>query len=251
MKEEEILDFITNFGKIFLECGAETYRVEDTVSRILSSFNLYDFEVFATSTGIFVSIGKHTKIRRVKTRKMDISKIIYINEISREIVSKEINFDEARLQIKCTVSYVYNSIVRVILEGFGCFFIALLLKGTIKDAIGAFIVGALLNLTIRYLNSKKTTPFLTTCVGGALIAFVTLILINIGIGYLDNIIIASVMPLVPGVTFTNAIRDIFEGDYISGGSRLFEAIVIGINIATGVGIVLSIWISIFDNFYIW
>ena len=58
------------------------------------------------------------------------------------------------------------------------------------------------------------------------------------------------MPLVPGVCFTNAIRDIFEGDYISGGSRIFEAIVIAVSISIGVGAVLLAWLNIFGSFVI-
>ena len=83
------------------------------------------------------------------------------------------------------------------------------------------------------------------------VAIITLVNLNLGIGKdVNNVIISAVMPLVPGVCFTNAIRDIFEGDYISGGSRIFEAIVIAVSIAIGVGAVLLIWLKIFDSFLI-
>ena len=44
------------------------------------------------------------------------------------------------------------------------------------------------------------------------------------------------MPLVPGVSFTNAIRDIAAGNYISGLVRLVDAIVVALGIAIGVGV---------------
>ncbi len=43
------------------------------------------------------------------------------------------------------------------------------------------------------------------------------------------------MPLVPGVPFTNAIRDIADGDYISGSVRMLDALLIFFCIAIGVG----------------
>ena len=47
------------------------------------------------------------------------------------------------------------------------------------------------------------------------------------------------MPLVPGLAITNAIRDIIAGDYLSGGARLFDAVVVAL--ATGAGSVMYIF----------
>lgn len=43
------------------------------------------------------------------------------------------------------------------------------------------------------------------------------------IGNLDSIIVAAIMPLVPGVAITNAVFDTLHGDYISGTARMMEA----------------------------
>ena len=127
----------------------------------------------------------------------------------------------------------------------------MLFKGTISDAISAFIVGFLLNIFTTFLSKQTISNFLQICLGGFFVAIVSLINLNIGIGKdVNNVIISSVMPLVPGVCFTNAIRDIFEGDYISGGSRMFEALVIAISIAIGVGTILLTWLNIFGSFVI-
>jgi uncharacterized membrane protein YjjP (DUF1212 family) len=60
----------------------------------------------------------------------------------------------------------------------------------------------------------------------------------IGIGVLDRVLIGCLMPLVPGVSFTNAIRDIAAGNYISGLVRLVDAIVVALGIAIGVGVTI-------------
>ncbi|HBF64881.1 MAG TPA: hypothetical protein DDW34_02910 [Clostridium sp.] len=49
------------------------------------------------------------------------------------------------------------------------------------------------------------------------------------------IIIGSIMPMLPGMTMTNSIRDIMEGHYISGTSKMAEALLIAFAIAGGVG----------------
>ena len=51
----------------------------------------------------------------------------------------------------------------------------------------------------------------------------------------DVLIISSIMPLVPGVIFTTAIRDTLNGDYTSGSARMLEAVVTSLAVAAGVG----------------
>ena len=52
---------------------------------------------------------------------------------------------------------------------------------------------------------------------------------------MDTVIISGIMPLVPGVAITNAIRDTLRGDYISGGARVLEAFVTAASVAIGIG----------------
>ena len=58
---------------------------------------------------------------------------------------------------------------------------------------------------------------------------------------LSNIIIGCIMPLIPGVLFVNAIRDIAGSDFISGIVKLLDALLVFVYIAVGVGFVLSIY----------
>ena len=47
------------------------------------------------------------------------------------------------------------------------------------------------------------------------------------------------MNLVPGVPFTNALRDIIAGDLIAGLTRLTEALLTALAMALGAGIVMT------------
>lgn len=61
-----------------------------------------------------------------------------------------------------------------------------------------------------------------------------------GIGHhLDKVIIGSIIPLVPGVNFTNAIRDIADQDYIAGSVRMLDALLVTFCIALGVGLIIT------------
>ena len=56
----------------------------------------------------------------------------------------------------------------------------------------------------------------------------------------DKVIVGAIMPFVPGLSFTNGIRDFLSGDLISGNSRIAEAVMIGSSVALGVGVVLKL-----------
>ena len=58
--------------------------------------------------------------------------------------------------------------------------------------------------------------------------------------HLNYMIIGSIMPLIPGVAFTNAIRDMADEDYISGSVRMLDALLCFLCIAIGVGIGITI-----------
>ena len=70
---------------------------------------------------------------------------------------------------------------------------------------------------------------------------VCMILHKLGMGVnLDLMVIGSIIPLVPGVAFTNAIRDIADENYIAGSVRMMDALLVFFCIAMGVGLVYTI-----------
>ena len=77
--------------------------------------------------------------------------------------------------------------------------------------------------------------------GGSLVTIICSLMYLSGAGeHLNYMVIGSIMPLVPGVPFTNAIRDIADGDYISGSVRMLDALLIFFCIAIGVGVGFSV-----------
>lgn len=75
-----------------------------------------------------------------------------------------------------------------------------------------------------------------------LIGMIAYLFIVTGLGAeLDKIIIGSVMPLVPGLLITNAVRDLIAGHLVSGISKGAEAFLTAFAIGTGVAVVLAIF----------
>ena len=245
-------------GEIMLSSGAETYRVEDTMLRILRKCDFEDVESFATSTGIFASAAGVdgsviTMVRRVKTRSNNFHKIACVNEVSRKFVDGKLDIVEAAQNIEAIKNMRPNPAwLRVVGAAVAAFCFAAMLGGSWEDALNAFAAAFLMQIPYSFLESKNIAAVLRNICGGAFAALFAMILLNIGLGgNINSIIIGAIMPLVPGLSLTNAIRDILEGDFISGSARILDAILIAIAIATGVGTIMNLWYNVFGGVMIW
>lgn len=99
-----ILELSSFAGKMLLESGAETYRVEQTVQYICSSYGLGHCECFATPTTIMISVmgenGEvHSVVRRITRRSVNLRKVELINDFSRNIGKESTSFDVIKEQL--------------------------------------------------------------------------------------------------------------------------------------------------------
>ena len=102
------------------------------------------------------------------------------------------------------------------------------------------LCGVALGGCLTFMDWLGANLFFKTIAGGAVSALLALLLTGVDLGQnSDFIIIGALMALVPGLIFTNAIRDIMAGDMVSGITKAAEALLIGVAIALGTGFVLS------------
>ena len=102
------------------------------------------------------------------------------------------------------------------------------------DFCASVLIGVLLKyveLFFKRLNIYNFFVVLLCSAVGGLLAF---LLVKAGLGHhADKISIGNIMLLIPGVAMTNAIRDMFQGDTISGLLRFSEALLIAVCVAFG------------------
>lgn len=249
MDLNKLLNISTLAGKIMLESGAETYRVEETIVRIGLSFGVDDAESFVTPTGIITSLTKDSKtvtlVRRITSRGVDLNKIDLINNLSRQVQAQSMTVDELNTElINISQSDRYSAALTLFSScaAAGCF--ALMFGGNIKDFFAAFIIGACIKIVSTICQKLDINSFFINSLGGGLCAILAIILMKLNIcANLDKTIIGSIMLLVPGLTITNAIRDTIAGDLLSGITKAAEAFLVAISIAVGTGAILSLFLN--------
>lgn len=249
MDLNKLLNISTLAGKIMLESGAETYRVEETIVRIGLSFGVDNAESFVTPTGIIASLTQDsqtvTLVRRIKSRGVDLNKIDLINNLSRQVQSQSMTLDELNTElIHISNGNRYSNALTLFSSciAAGCF--AIMFGGNIKDFFSAFIIGACIKVMAAICHKLDINEFFINCIGGGLCALLAIILMKLNIcSNLDKTIIGSIMLLVPGLIITNAIRDTIAGDFLSGITKAAEAFLVAISIAVGTGAILSLFIN--------
>ena len=246
----EILQVATFAGQIILESGGETYRVEDTILRICKTFGAEQAESFVTPTGIMTSILHKGEIysltKRVVSRTVDLNKIDKVNDLSRNILSRNLTVDQFKEElIKINQGERYSFMTTLFFSAFGAGSCAALFGGTFKDMFSAFLIGLLIRLITIKGNELGINFFFINVISGAITATLAIILKKLGIASgIDQTIIGALMLLVPGIAITNAIRDTIAGDLVSGLTRAAEAFFIALSIAVGTGVSLSIFITL-------
>lgn len=247
---KELVEFAGLSGRIMLENGAETYRVEETIERIIASRGHEEVQCFVVPTGIFVSVSCDddlmTVINRVYKINIDLMHITRVNELSRAFVSSDMTIKEANRILKSIErSSQYPFWLRIAATGLAGSFMTLLFKGGPVEFAGAFLTSMLVALTMTMLNQSNVPIFIKNVFGGAATAVATIaymfLVRHLGFSVqLGILIIGCTQQLVPGVAITNAVRDSITGDYVSGMSRTSEAFIVALGIAFGVGIAMNI-----------
>lgn len=251
LKSKQVLHFAVRAGEIMLKSGAETYRVEDTIARILKSHHFHTVETFVIPTCIIATIDHDdieltTYVKRIKDRSTRLDKIALINTLSRQYVAHEVSTLEALVEVE-NINNIpsYSNLTIIGATGISSGFFSLMVGGNHIDFIPALLIGFLIAIIKMWLEDRQVTPYLNYFISSfAIGASVVLWAFLIPSLNVDAVVIGSIMPLVPGLAFTNAIRDMIGDELISGLSRGAEALFIAVCIAGGVGVALSIFSSI-------
>ncbi|MEW8969269.1 threonine/serine exporter family protein [Mesobacillus jeotgali] len=234
-------------GKIMLQSGAETYRVEDTMSRMASAFGIDQTHSYVTPTGIIFSVEgvgrERTKLVRISERTTDLRKVAMVNSVSRRISSGEIGLEEAcRLlgeleEADLTYSFMVQIFAAAIASG--CFTIMFL--GSWLDFLPSMAAGGIGFFLVVYFHRIVPVKFFAEFLSSFMIGMISFFFVKLGLGQeLDKIIIGSVMPLVPGLLITNAVRDLMAGHLVSGLSKGAEALLTAFAIGSGIAAILSL-----------
>lgn len=241
---ELAIECILLAGRIMMESGAETYRVEDTMLRMAHSQNMDNAQSYVTPTGIIFSLGRTqpTRITSISTRITDLHKITLVNNVSRKLTSHIITLEQAYDELKKVqkTNYFLPILIQVLAASVASSCFLILFNGSWQDVPAAFVAGGVSLYVVTVVHEKTRVKFFSEFLAALVVGIIAFLAIKFGFGQdLDKIIIGGVMPLVPGLLITNAVRDLMAGHFTAGIGKGTEAFLTAFAIGSGIALVLS------------
>ena len=231
----EILDI----AKLMQVSGAEIYRIEDTVTRLLTAYGGKNPQVTAVPSHIIASARfgeeEYTLTRRVDTQDTDMELLDRLNNLSREICRDTPAPEEIRRMLQNLISHPrYTGWQNTLFYAFTCSMFTLFFGGGALDALASALVGAMLYAARCLFDKMGFKKVFMALVGSACASFAAIMLVHAGLGKdADKIIIGAVMVLIPGIEMLNGFRDFISGDIQAGIMHLAESLFLGVIIAIG------------------
>ena len=247
--EREILELAMDAGTVLLENDAEIFRVEETMARICRHYGVESPELFVLTNGVFATGGGTTRVKHVPVRSTRLDKVAAVNQLSRDIEKGRYTIHQARQRLEeireMPGKPAWLKILACALAA-GCF--CCMMGGNWLDCLAAGCVGVLLQALILWVCAPHLSRMIGNILCGGWVTFWCLVICALLPGRnLSPMIIGTILPLVPGIAFTNGIRDLADGDSISGAVRLLDAMLVFVCVAIGVGVVFILYHKVFGG----
>lgn len=246
---KETLDVAIEIGAAILRSGGDVHRVEDSMTRICRAYGAVRVSVFAIPSLITAEVTMQdgetvSRTCRVLNSYLHLTRLEEVNALSRSVCASPQTLEQVQarlLEIKrlrpipewlCYVGGMLGA------GGFTVF-----AGGTWQDGLCSGVIGALVILIHRHkLIRESINPMGTTAISSFIAGLLAVLCIACGLGRnLDTIIIGTIMPEIPGLSFGDALRDLLCGDTVSGSLRLVQAVLRALVMALGYMAALALY----------
>ncbi len=244
--DELIITTCLKAGKIMVENGSEISRVDDTMMRIAQNAGVISANTYVTITGVMMSIrGRNaTQIEAVNKRTIDLEKVTQVNQLSREFADQTIDLPtlNARLNALDAASRSFPLWLQLVGAALVSGPLMIMFRNETVNTWPTVLIGTLGYLVFYLLNRYLKIKFLSELTAALLIGLGAEWAVQVGWGTnVNDIIIGALMPLVPGVPLTNAVRDTLAGNFVSGPARGVEALISAAALGFGIAVVITLF----------
>ena len=237
--EYKFLHLLLDMGEMMMCSGGEVRRVENTLSLMGRAYGAVETNIMVITASIVVTLkfadgNLITESRRVESAGSNkLWRLEDLNALSRKCCESPLSVEQLEKEIKSckTPTNLWKFYLGSALAA-GSF--AVFFGGEWFD----FIFAAFFGLCVCLLQRKTSKFFPNNIIFNIVSSFVVGVLICLCSKCLpfinrDMVIIGVIMLLIPGIAFTNSVRDILVGDTISGVMRLIETLLWSAGLAIG------------------
>lgn len=243
---EALVEYTLNIGRQMMECGAEAWRAENTMARILRAYGLEVLDAHSIATQAVVTVrmpdGYHyTSTCMILPEKTgtNLGRLELLNAAARRICEDPPPIEELPVCLDASgLRWSWSEAVGYIL-GAGAF--AVFFGGNLLDGLAAAFLGGLIYLMGQVRRFHQQNRIIYTVVACFVSGILARLCAGIGFGtHLDMVMIGDIMLFIPGLALVNGVREFFYSDILTGIYRTIEAVLGAGAIAVGYAVSLMI-----------
>ncbi|HSK68434.1 MAG TPA: threonine/serine exporter family protein [Candidatus Limnocylindria bacterium] len=237
--EQAALDSAALAARTILESSGETYRAEETALRMCGAFGMPDAQIIAFPTGFVLSAGaggrQESRVFRITERVIRLDRIDQVNAVSREAARGGLTPAQALEKLAAVHGKPQSPpLLLGAAYALSAAFFAVMFGGGAGEFAVALLLGAALYAGQFVLARAGVPGQLRVFVLGFLASLLAAAALRAVSAAQEPVITGVIMPLMPGLAMTNAVRDTMRGDLVSGLARGAEALILAILLAAGV-----------------
>lgn len=241
-----LLDYLVELGSELLSAGCPSYRLEELLT-VVAGHEGHHADVFAVPTGLFVGLRTPTgtapavAMVRVKEWRVDLHRLAVLDELFNRVVDRTLSVNDARVELRRLTSAPRWPVPLQLLAGAGSSAgAAVTFGGGVSEFFIAGLGGLLLRAVLIRTQKEPGLRFLENFLGGAIAAITAWLASLVWPGHSrDVLVLAVVIPLLPGMVLTTGLAEITFKNLVSGTARLVDAAVTLLSLVFGIGLALT------------
>ena len=248
MDYNRIIEGILDIGEEMLKSGAENFRLEDALYRMLKSYGFVRYDVFVIPSNIQVTAktpeGEFiTQVRHIETSENDFDRLDYLNNLSRYVCAHKPDADQLKIKFEEVMNRPEQpEILRYVAGVMGGAGFAVFFGCGFMDAIVAVVVSLMIVFVGKWLSTREGNLMIYNLILAFLSEIIIILATRNGIGtHPDRIMIGIVMLLISGLGTTNGFRELLQRDFISGSINILNSILGATGIALGIALAMMVF----------
>ena len=244
---EEITRMAVWAGQLLLQHGAETTLVESAIHRLGCALGCDWVDAAITANAIVITTTSNerfvTKARRVVDRGIDMRRVSDVERLCVMAEKKIIDLAEVRRRLRFISDRArpYNRYLVVVMIGLSCAAFSRLAGGDWPVFAITFIASAVAMLVRQEIAHKHFSPLINFTVAAAVATSIAALAPAFSLGDKPQLaMVASVLLLVPGFPFMNAISDMVKGHVNVGLARWTFALLLSTCVALGILLAMNL-----------
>lgn len=239
-KQFSQIQLIMLTAKALHRYGASADRIESALNLISKKFSI-EADFFSLPTGFFASFTdedghQHTRFSRFEPGKINLEKLYLVDKTVDFVLSDDLTINEGKQYIQDILNQAPKYQDYLVTFSFALIAgtISIFLNGSIYDCICSSIFG----LIVGFFSESVKKENIDSLFDGIIAFFVTLgsyLVFYLGFNISpSNVILSSLIYLIPGLSLTTAIAELASQNLTSGTARLMGAIIVLLKISFGI-----------------